>query len=303
MPADPEATRQPFTADRAQELLDAAADTLRLDVTGARLIRLGENAIFRLRDEPFVVRVGRSPDKIPVAEREICVAGWLAGRGVAVARPRDEEQGPVIVHGHPVSVWHRVEPGEPAPGVVDLADLLRAVHAVDDEPPCAVGPPDPLGLSERRLAAIDDLPDADRALFATRITELREEYADVAFALRPGLIHGDAHPGNLLGRAGAAVLGDFEATAIGPREGDLIPLAISRLRFGRSADTYRQFTDRYGFDVTTWSGFGVLRRIRELYMTVWLAQNAGNSAREAAELELRIRTIRERDDTTEWHAF
>lgn len=292
-----------FTPERAYELLRLAGARLDLPVETAVLVRVGENAIFQLPDASLAVRIGRSPDKVPVVARELCVTRWLAERGVPVVRSVDASLVPQTVEGHPVSVWHWVEPGRPGPGVEDLADILRQVHDIDGTPPCDLPVPDPLGVSERRLSTIEGLSDADRALFAERMAELRDRCASLDFALSTGVIHGDAHTGNLLGGAGAVVLGDFEATAVGPREWDLIPMAISRARFGCSAATYRSFTDRYGFDVTSWAGYSVLRAIRELYMTVWLAQNAGHGAREAAELELRTRTIRERDDATEWHAF
>lgn len=292
-----------FTPKRAHELLALAGARLDLPVETAVLVRLGENAIFQLPDASLAVRIGRSPDKVPVVARELCVTRWLAGHGVPVVRSVDSSPAPQTVEGHPVSVWHWVEPGRPGPGAKDLAGVLRQVHDIDGAPSCDLPAPDLLGVSERRLSAIEGLPDADRLLFAERVAELRDRYASLDFALPAGVIHGDAHTGNLLGHAGAVVLGDFEATAVGPREWDLIPMAISRARFGRSDETYKSFTNRYGFDVTSWAGYSVLRAIRELYMTVWLAQNAGHGASEAAELELRTCTIRERDDTTEWHAF
>ncbi|MBO0825900.1 MAG: hypothetical protein J2P27_18905 [Actinobacteria bacterium] len=61
------------------------------------------------------------------------------------------------------------------------------------------------------------------------------------------------HTRNLLADRGQVVLLDFESTAIGPREWDLLPTAIAVDRYGLGEDAYRHFAEAYGFDVRTWS--------------------------------------------------
>ena len=268
----------------------------------AELIRLGENAIFRLHDKPLVVRIGRAPEKLPVVRQELCVARWLADRRVPVTCPYEGVTQPIVLDGHPVSVWHLVVPGEPRPGVVDPAALLRQIHALGDCP-CELQPLDPLATAVQRLHHAHALAEQDRKFLLERTSELRQAFRELTFALPQGFIHGDAHTGNLLGMAGRAVLSDFEAVAIGPREWDLTAIAMAQTRFGLPAATYRRFVDGYGFDVTTWSGYPVLRKMRELYMTAWLAQNLGHGPDVAAEVNLRITSIRNGDTTSAWHPF
>lgn len=291
-----------FTTSTAQDLLKKACSRLGLPHEGAELLRFGENAIFRLAGKPLVVRIGRSIEKLPIVSRELCVARWLDDEGVPVARPFDGVAQPVVIDDHPVSVWHLVEAGRHGPGVEELAVLLRQVHALG-ACPCDLPALDPLSLAERRLQAATELADSDRAFLLSRCDELRQKFVGLRFALPVGMVHGDAHTGNLLGEAGHAVLTDFEAVANGPREWDLATLAMARSRFGLPADAYQRFIDLYGFDVMTWDGYDTLREIRELYMTAWLIQNLAEGSLVADEVALRIATIRNGDTTREWHAF
>lgn len=293
-----------FTSARARDIFVQACTSLGLPSGDAELLRLGENAIFRVRghQRQLVVRISRSLTRMPIVERELCVARWLDTAGVPVARPFDDLVQPVVVGGHPVSVWHFVDTGMDRPGVGDLARLLRQVHAVQDGP-CDLPQLDPLVHVESRIRGADRLESADRDFLLDWSDQLRQRYAGLDFALRPGFIHGDAHTGNLLGTAGRAVLTDFEMVAVGPREWDLAPLAVIHARFGLTDHAYRDFVDEYGFDVESWPGFPVLRDIRELTMTAWLMQNLAEGPAVADEVSLRIASIRDGNTHRAWHAF
>lgn len=291
-----------FTSSAAWDVLVRACEAFGLPSDGAELIRLGENAIFRLDVEPLVVRIGRSPERLPIMDRELCVARWLDNQHVPVARPFDGVAQPSVVDGHPVSLWHLVEQGKHRPGVEDLAILLRQVHSLSDCP-CDVPALDPLAVVPQRLRDARGLEEADRAFLLDWCEQLQERYRNLQFALPTGFVHGDAHTGNLLGEAGRAVLTDFEGAARGAREWDLIGLTVSRARFGLSDQAYQRFCELYGFDVTSWDGYSVLRQIRELYMTAWLIQNMEEGPAVAGEVALRIASIKNGDTSCEWHAF
>jgi hypothetical protein len=70
-----------------------------------------------------------------------------------------------------------------------------------------------------------------------------------------------------------------------------------------TAPQYKDFVDSYGFDITDWSGFGVMRRARELTMTTWLMQNVNESPEIRAEFEKRLGTLKAGKPTVPWQAF
>jgi len=291
-----------FSSSAVLPTLDEACARAGLASDGAELLRLGENAIYQLAAAPVVVRIARSADRLPRAERELCVARWLAAAGVPAVRACEQINQPIMVNGYPVSFWQTVTGGEPTPTHADLARLLVMFHAAGDCP-CELVTFEPLRTSQSRLAKASGVSPADRDFLAARCTELTEQFGDLDFALPKGPIHGDAHTSNLLTDHGRVVLLDFEATAIGPREWDLLPTSIARERFGLPDDKYQEFSVAYGFDVRTWPGYPVLREIRQLTMTTWIMQNIGEDPAIAAEFALRVASLREKDVGRAWHPY
>ncbi len=291
-----------FSSSAALPLLHEASQRAGLSDDGAELLRLGENAIYRLADTPVVVRIARSADRLPRVEKELCVARWLAAAEVPAVRVVEEIDQPLTVNGHPVSFWHYVSGGHPVPTHLDLARLLAAFHSLPGCP-CELAGFEPLKMSESRLATATGIAPEDHDFLRNRCVELKEQFEHLAFALPVGPIHGDAHTRNLLTDHGEVVLLDFESSAHGPREWDLLPTAIAVERYGLAEDWYRKFADIYGFDVRTWPGYPVLREIRELTMTTWIMQNVGESPAVAAEFALRVASLRERDLERVWNFF
>jgi Ser/Thr protein kinase RdoA (MazF antagonist) len=293
-----------LTSEHAHAVLARVCREVGEVAEGAELLRLGENAIFRLagRSSAVVVRVGRELARLPVARRELCVSRWLSGQlPVAQVYEQVPDQ-PWVVDGHPVTFWRYVAPQPARPTVVDLALILKGLHALSGSP-CQLPRFDPLATVRARLDRGVGLTEADRAFLAARCQAVEAVLPGLEFVLPPGPIHGDAHTGNLLGGAGAAVLTDFEVAAIGPREWDLVPVAVGRARLGITDDLWEAFVAAYGFDVCTWPGFPAFREARELGMTTWLAQNAGHSKAIAAQVALRMRCLRDGDQDREWTAF
>ena len=74
-PWDPDAAAD-LTEASAQQTLVGACTAAGLDPAGARMLRLGEHAMFRLA-APVVVRIARSAVFEPDARKEVSVARWL----------------------------------------------------------------------------------------------------------------------------------------------------------------------------------------------------------------------------------
>ncbi len=291
-----------FSSSAVLPTLHKACAQAGLSSDGAELLRLGENAIFQLAAAPVVVRIARSADRLHRVQRELCVARWLAAEAVPAVRVVDEIDQPLLVDDRPVTFWHTVTGGDPAPTHVDLARLLAAFHHAPDCP-CELASFDPLRTTQSRLGTAEGIGPADHDFLEERCAVLGDQLRHLMFALPRGPIHGDAHTGNLLTDRGQVVLLDFESAAVGPREWDLLPTAIGVERYGRPERHYREFADTYGFDVRQWPGYPVLREVRELTMTTWIMQNIGESAAAAAEFALRVGSLRERDFHRAWHWF
>ncbi|MEU0059749.1 aminoglycoside phosphotransferase family protein [Streptomyces sp. NPDC006334] len=283
---------------RARDVL-AAAGVLPGPAGDARLLALGENAVFAAGS--LVVKVGRDPELLDRARRELGVAAWLEEAGVPAVRAAEPRA--LLVEGHPVTVWRRlpdpVRPAEPR----DLAVLLRRVHALP-APPFALPPRDLLAGVERWLRLAGDAIDPADAAF---LRERRDGFATAAAALTPhlppGPVHGDALPRNVHIGPDGPVLVDLETFSADLREHDLVVMTLSRDRYGLPADAYDSFTDAYGWDVREWAGCSVLRGARETASCAWVAQHAPSNPAALAEFERRVASLRDGDETVRWYPF
>ena len=283
-------------------MLQAACEQAGLSAKGAELLRIGENAIWRLESEPFVVRIARDAERLPTVRKELCVARWLTAGGIPAVGVADVPRQPFVVDGHPVSFWVAVDGVGPVPTQDDVARLLKAFHSLGDCP-CDLPEFDPFPVSRNRIASAHAIGEEDQKFLFGVCDEAEQILHDLEFALPRGAIHGDAHVANLLADRGRVVLLDFETSVRGPREWDLLPAAVGVDRFGRDESTYRSFTEAYGFDVREWAGYPKLRRVRELTMTTWLAQNAGNGEDLYAEAKRRVSSLREGEFKRAWNFF
>ncbi|MFE7270249.1 phosphotransferase enzyme family protein [Streptomyces sp. NPDC057623] len=283
---------------RARDVLAEAA-VLPASTRDARLLALGENAVFAAGD--LVVKVGRDAELLGRARRELDIAGWLAEAGVPAVRAAEPKA--LLVAGHPVTVWHRlpdpVRPAEPR----DLAELLRVVHALP-APSFELPPRELLGGVERWLRLAGDAIDpADAAYLRERRDGFASAAAGLTPRLPPGPIHGDALPRNVHVGPDGPVLVDLETFSADLREHDLVVMALSRDRYGLPAAAYRSFVETYGWDVREWEGCAVLRGARETASCAWVAQHAPSSPKALAEFERRVASLREGDETVRWYPF
>ncbi|MBV7695822.1 phosphotransferase enzyme family protein [Streptomyces sp. TRM70350] len=283
---------------RARNVL-AAAGVLPGPARDARLLALGENAVFAAGD--LVVKVGRDAELLDRARRELAIALWLADAGVPAVRAAEDTA--LLVEGHPVTVWHRLpEPVRPA-DPRDVAGLLRVVHALPS-PSFELPPRDLLGGVERWLRLAGDAIDPADAAY---LRERRDGFAAAAAALTPhlppGPIHGDALPRNVHVGPDGPVLVDLETFSADLREHDLVVMALARDRYGLPAEAYDSFTEAYGWDVRAWEGCAVLRGARETASCAWVAQHAPSSPKALAEFARRVASLRDGDETVRWYPF
>ncbi|WP_405883431.1 aminoglycoside phosphotransferase family protein [Streptomyces sp. NBC_01136] len=296
----------PFTESTAEAAVKAACGEIGAPPpSDLELLRIGENALFADPARELVYRVARSDMLTAKVDKELATARWLVAQGFPALPPRDDLPQPIAVEGRLVTFWEYAPPTTlPAPQLSDLARLLRALHALP-EPDFAVPPLNPFPLMRWRLEQAEGVAEADLAFLYAACQDAEDDFHALVAAdpAAYGLVHGDAHRGNLLRRGERVLLIDYEAVAMGPRAWDLLPTATAVDRFGLPPAEYSAFVDVYGADVTKHPGYRTLRTVRELGMTTWLMQNVTHSPSEAAEFALRMESLRRGDLGARWHAL
>ncbi|WP_322760687.1 phosphotransferase [Frankia sp. Cr2] len=186
------------------------------------------------------------------------------------------------------------------PTVSDLAAALQRIHALP-LPDAALPHWDPLDDVRRRLADAEGLADPDFAFLRRMADRLEVALERVTYDLPAGILHGDAHLGNLIRcHDGRVIVCDFDSTCYGPTEWDLIPVAVGRLRFGYPPEQHAVLASEYGFDVTRWSGFEVLRALRELKLVTSVVPILASNPRVAAQFAIRLASLRYADESVRW---
>ena len=294
---------QSFTPASARATLKRACAEQGLTDRDAELVRFGENAIYRLPEHDVIARIARYP---ATAEKEVHVARWLAEHEFPAAELAAGLEQLQTVNGTVVTWWEWIEESIEPPTFVDLAHTLRRLHDLPS-PNFALPQFEPMALVQARLDALADGPIASAELewLHHRYRHLQRAYEELPFALEPGVIHGDAHIGNLMRDSrGVIRLIDFEAVSHGPREWDVSILGAAWAGFGWMDESeYRQCTQVYGFDPVAWAGFPTMRAIRELNMTTWLAQRLGESADLDREVHQRLGDLRNGEAVRDWRPF
>lgn len=296
-----EATRKPWTAEDAAPLVAAAAR--RWGLQGApELLRLGTNASHRVGDA--VVRIAPAGRAREAVQRELDLAAFLSEAGFPAVRPLAVEQ-PVDVDGHWATAWAWV-PHDPE-GVTDgeaFGALIRGFHdaTVDYAAPL----PDwgALELIAARLGGLRGNPHFsgdEVALLERTLSDLRAELEALAAITPVGVVHGDAHPGNVLTHAdtGQAVLADFDLIGRGPRAWDLAPAALHPRRYGADPSWWQAVRRGYGrAEDASWE---VCLRVRELASAAWLfaAEDPAAPAR-SAEADVRMHAFTGEPDPPVW---
>lgn len=254
-----------FTRAKLDWALAETSALLGLDHRDAKLVRFTNNAVYALAREPVVLRIVGSRALRHRAAKVVAVARHFERQEIPAIRLLPGVDQPIHVGEHVITAWVRVEQTARRATAEDLGRLLRRVHAIPA--PEGIGQWAPLADVRARVADAEEIDAGDRRFLLRRCAEVEAALGELEFPLERALIHGDAHPGNVIAGPHGPVLCDFDSSCAGPPEWDLTPLAVGRERFGDPPVRYRILAGTYGFDVTTWDGFPVLRAARELKLT------------------------------------
>jgi Ser/Thr protein kinase RdoA (MazF antagonist) len=296
-----EATRKPWTAEDAAPLVAAAAE--RWGLTGTpELLRLGTNASHRVGD--VVVRVAPAGRERAAVLRELDLARFLADRGFDAVRPAALEQ-PLEVGSHLATAWEWI-PHDPAAGTDGEAfgALVRGFHEVTEDYDAALPGWGALELIAARLGGLRANPnftDAEVAMLEDVRSGLEARLDELAGSTPVGVVHGDAHPGNVLTETGTGrtVLADFDLIGRGPRAWDLAPAALHPRRYGADPSWWQAVRRGYGREED--ASWAVCLRVRELASAAWLfaAEDPAAAAR-SAEADVRMRAFTGEPDPPVW---
>ncbi len=288
--------------DDTLSVLAAACAQVGRDATGAKLLHRSENAIYRLPGNT-VARISR-PGQYAAAEREVGVARWLEAHGVSAVQVARDVVQPVAVDGRSVTFWQELPPhrhGAPA----QVAAALRQLHALAPPTDFTLEEVAPFVRLEERIKAATVLSDTDRRWMSTHLAELRQQWEQLPEGLPWCVIHGDAWIGNVVATDdGRVILLDLERTSIGPPEWDLVHTAIKWSSLGWiSEKQYGEFCDLYGYDVTVWEGFELLRDIREFRMTTMAVQTASTNPEWREQAKHRLKCVRGCEGLRPWSGW
>lgn len=292
-----------------------AGGLAKLPIDGAHLVHRHSAAVVALEDAELVLRVAAHTEAAVARARvAVAVTRWLADNGFPCTVPSRALEQPLPIQGHVVSIWRleHLAPG-PAATCAELGAILRQLHDRPEPPLSLPALGDPFGSVVRAIdRAVVDVTSAsgrgapnhlqtDLRWLKAHVGEVRSRWASLRFTRPIGLIHGDAHPGNLMRRGdGSLVLGDWDHAARGPREWDLAQAHYTHRRF-RYPDDIDALADAYGWDIREWDGLPAVIAARELTGLSPYIRAAATDAARRDELVHRIATLKDGDRHARWH--
>jgi len=291
-----------FTEAAMRQTLANLSDQLHVDDADARLLRLTNNAVFALPAAGLVVRITRT-HRLQARVRKVAALGaWFEQVDAPTIRLADDIDQPIADGDLLATVWRYVTPRGPSPNADDLGVALRAFHGLGS-PPLHLPTWDPIGDARSRLDDAEGLAGGDGDYLLAWCDRLEPRLQEFAASIAPGLVHGDAHEGNLIrDQSGRVLLCDFDATCIGPWHVDLVPEPANEARFGRTGG-HRRLAAAYGYDITQDQSWPLLQEARELKMIAAAVPLLASAPGVAAEFRLRLRSVRTGDPTARWTAF
>lgn len=306
---EPNPVKDPGDTPDLRRALERACAERNLSTEGAQLIHHYSNAVYLLPAERAVARITTG------AARRVYTAHaltrWLVDETNVAATAPLPGVNPVSVDSSTiVSFWtYYPQPDAKAePTSTHLARILLALHVIDSAPVELEQWQPLLSLSAalRDPSVANRLSHDDFQWLSGRVEDVQAAVQGLDSPLGYGIIHGDAWAGNLLWDTAtgsdAAVLGDWDWVAIGPREVDLIPTWHAAIRYGRGKQWADAFAGIYGYDLAAWGGFPTLLAMRDLVQLTGPLRRASDGQEFKTALQQRLSSMRA-GDARVWRAL
>ncbi|MGH8964099.1 MAG: phosphotransferase enzyme family protein, partial [Actinomycetes bacterium] len=284
--------------------LCAVCGALALDLSGARMLPSRSNAVFHLPTEGVVVRLSSAgPTNETRAACVVSLTTWIADHGGPALAPTPHPQ-PVRQAGTVATLWPYL-PSPSIPTAGDLASAVRELHHLNPPPP-PLPEHQPLARLHEALnldTARDQpvLPTHTREWLLAHAARLQHAYDTTSTPLGRGLIHADVQPDNLLqDHDGRWLLIDWDRASHGPRELDL---AFAIPDHFHESDTARtEFSIAYGYDITTWASWALIRDLTELHSLASYLRRAAANPAVREELHRRVNSLVDNDRGVVWRS-
>src|ERR1700733_1068603 len=109
------------------DILEQVCAIAGIDATGARLLRIGSNTVYRLK-APIIARISRLGADPGQVRQTVAVARWLKSVDYPAVRLVDVDQ-PVVLGQHVVTFWVAVsDDGDQYASVAEVAQVLVQLH-------------------------------------------------------------------------------------------------------------------------------------------------------------------------------
>ena len=284
--------------------LDAVCGALDLDPSGAQMLPSRSNTVFHLPADAVVMRLSSAtPTNEARAARIVSLTRWVAAHGGPALAPTPHPQ-PVREAGTVATLWPYL-PSPCIPTARDLAGTVRELHHLDAQPP-PLPEHQPLARLHEALdldTARDQpvLPTDSRHWLLARAARLQHAYDTTTTPLGHGLIHGDIQLDNLLqDHDGRWLLIDWDRASHGPRKFDL---AFAVPDHFHEPDTNRtEFSVAYGYDITAWTGWPLIRDLTEPHSLAGYVRRAATNPAARDELHRRVDSLINDDHSVVWHS-
>lgn len=245
-----------------EEALEAACGRLGAHPGDFEFVRVGRAATWRDDGRARLLRIEGGLGKPSEVLGMLGRLEGMAERGVPVLAPlRDRGALAFDAAGHVASLWPLGEPVSQCDfDWAWLGTTLSLLHRepVDDGLSTAPNPLDQVKASLRRCAELSLLPSA-----VQRDLERRASDLTLPADRRQVLIHGDAHPGNvvLLANDGLRLV-DFDSTGLGSPVWDLMGVAVLHRHYGVDRAALESVVGATDVTLSEYSG------LAETYLTV-----------------------------------
>jgi hypothetical protein len=277
--------------------LQEAAHERGITADDARPLSDGYHATIALPRAGLTARVARASEGPRAMRAELDFALLAGSHGLPVLQPADA-QATLTAHGV-VSFWPLLTATGATPAWPWLAHALARIHQL----PADAYPHrcDPLERVRNRLARYRQWPAASDCAFEAVEAARRQLHGELAAtSLKPAIVHGDAHPGNVVVTRAGPLLVDFDLAGTAPAMWDLTIPVVHHRRFGTPGDTLAEFFAAYGSDPRGRPGFEVLVKVQELLCISYALERLMAGGPVQSELTIRLTALQGPGEPARW---